>query len=202
MNATTLHGQGDMVWAILNPDQSNALNEIVECKSDQIAAILGAAMLDDSLRHALEYQLRPSTMTGQLFKPNRALGNTAPKIDLAYLLYAIDKPMMRAMQGISEIRNRFAHNLSMSFGDESINEAFSKLTLHVGVTHYPHPFRSEAHIEIEPCPTRLAQFIVNLKICLIHLMKDFQEHAPHSNWPVPIFSSAPPAASTSPETPA
>ena len=108
-----------MVWAILNQAQNAALKEIVDIQSDRVAAILGAAMLDDSLTHVLEYRLRKSTMTKQLFDQNKALFSAAPKIDLAYLLYVIEKPMMQAMHGISDIRNMCAHDLSESVQDHS-----------------------------------------------------------------------------------
>jgi uncharacterized protein (DUF2336 family) len=42
-----------MVWALLNQAQNVALNELLEGQqSDRIVAIIGGAMLDDSLRHA------------------------------------------------------------------------------------------------------------------------------------------------------
>lgn len=124
-----------MVWAVLNEAQNAALKEIVQYQSDRLAAILGAAMLDDSLCHALEYRFRKSSMTSRIFEANMPLGNTNAKIQLAYLLYMFEKPMLQAMEAISDIRNMFAHDLSMSFDHPSIKmqRAFTKLNLHDGL---------------------------------------------------------------------
>jgi hypothetical protein len=66
-----------MVWAILNEDQNTALREIVKFQSDRIAAILGGAMLDDSLRQTLEHRLRhDKDMNKKLFRVTGPLGNT------------------------------------------------------------------------------------------------------------------------------
>src|SRR5258708_24038186 len=100
-----------MIWAILNQDHNDALKEIVDTQSDRVSAILGAAMLDDSLRHAMEHRFRKSTLNERIFGVSGTLGNTAAKIELAYLLYMVEKPMLIAMEGISEIRNLFAHSL-------------------------------------------------------------------------------------------
>ena len=122
-----------MVWALLNPDQRAALSEIIKFDSDRVAAILGGAMLEDSLRKTLEHRLRPDKdMNAKLFKISGALGNLGPKIDVAYQLYMFEKPMMDAMYGINEIRNVFAHSMSTSFKrtDKKIAEAIAKIDLH------------------------------------------------------------------------
>jgi hypothetical protein len=97
-----LPGQASMVWALLNPDQRDALSEIIKFDSDRVAAILGGAMLEDSLRKTLEHRLRPDKgMNDKLFKISGALGNLGPKIDVAYQLYMFEKPMRDAMYGIN-----------------------------------------------------------------------------------------------------
>ena len=180
-----------MVWALLNEAQSKGLHEIVESKSDRVAAILGAAMLDDSLRRALEFRFRPSSLKDRVFEFGGGLGNTPPKIHLAYLLYMIDKPMMQAMEAISDIRNAFAHNLTIALDDPGVrmSENFNKLQLHKGLTHYPHPFTDgPSEQKIERAIDRRDQFMVNLKLVLVHLMRDFRMHAPNSNFPPPLAS--------------
>jgi hypothetical protein len=101
-----------MVWSILNDAQNNALKEIVKSQSDRVAAILGGAMLDDSLQLSIKARLRASNLAERLFDIRGALGNLGPKIDLAYLLYIIGKDELQAMTGLAEIRNLFAHNLT------------------------------------------------------------------------------------------
>jgi hypothetical protein len=120
-----------MVWALLNEPQNAALNELLH-GSDRVVAILGGAMLDDSLRFALEQRFRQGGNTNEkLFKIGGALGNTGPKIDLAYQLYMFDKPMREAMHGITEVRNFFAHKLDMTFDNtgKKFKEAVTKLAL-------------------------------------------------------------------------
>ena len=123
-----------MVWAIMNPGQKAALAEITKFGSDRVAAILGGAMLDDSLRQTLEHRLRPSKdINKKLFKVSGALGNLGPTIDLAYKLYMLDEPMRNAMYGLSEIRNAFAHDMSTASFDtkeHKVTEAFDKMRLH------------------------------------------------------------------------
>jgi hypothetical protein len=181
-----------MVWAALNQQHYQAIAEIAKTKSDRIIAVVGGAIIDDSLRRHLELRLRPlhknhTDMNEKLFKPTGALGNLVPKIDLAYQLYMFEKPVRNALWGIAEIRNMFAHHLIMSFKDKSkdMETSINKLTLHIGRTHYPEAFfgsgdsKYELHVE----KGRRGHFIVNLQLCLLYLMRDGTSHEPWSNVP-------------------
>jgi hypothetical protein len=88
-----------MVWALLNQAQNTALKELIDGQqSDRIVAIIGGAMLDDSLRISIERRLRfAKDMNEKLFKIGGPLGNTAPKVDLGYQLYMFEKPMRNTM---------------------------------------------------------------------------------------------------------
>lgn len=188
-----------MVWAVLNPDQNVALTELIEGqKSDRIVAIIGGAMLDDSLRQALELRLRPkdgeTDMNDLLFKPAGPLGNMVPKIQLAYQLWMLDKPARNTMSGIAQIRNMFAHNLSMTFDstDPKIVEGFKKLVMHKGRTHYPSPiWDGDTEHELETTETRRDVFIVNLQLVLLWLMGDHHKHQPWNNTPTGVTYAAP-----------
>jgi hypothetical protein len=181
-----------MVWALFNQDQHVASEEIAYFeKSDRVAAVIGGAMLDDSLRTALEARLRPkdgkTDMNEKLFKVSGPLGNLGPKVDLAYQLYMVDKNVRNTMYGISEIRNLFAHNLRMTFSSSSdrLSASIKKLVMHEGKTKYPHPFRDEdSEYDIGAIETRHDRFIVNLKLCLIHLIRDGDIHMPNSCLPI------------------
>jgi hypothetical protein len=135
------------VWAIWNPEQDEAIHEVLkENQSDRVMAVVGGAVIDDSLDKALRLRLRPAGKTEtdiaeKLFKVSGALGGLGPKIDLAYLLYMFEKPMRNALYGLSEIRNIFAHNLvpKLNAPDSRLKEALGKLKLHEGKTHYPNP---------------------------------------------------------------
>lgn len=182
--------ENSVVWAILNSDQNEALKEIIEGqKSDRIVAVVGAAILEDSLRSALVDRMRAkdgkTDINEKLFRVGGPLGNFAPKIDLGYQLWMFEKPYRNAMYGISEIRNMFAHNLgntSFSSKDEKMVGAFKKLELHEGNTHYPIPWADNEHL-IEPINSNRDVFFVNLKLCLIWLMSDTSKHQAYTNIP-------------------
>jgi hypothetical protein len=174
------------LWTILGTAQQAALTEIANlAQSDRVVTILGGAMLDDSLRHALEHRFRNSKSTNdRLFKVTGPLGNLGPKIDLAYQLYMFDKQIREAMHGLQEIRNLFAHRLDMTFeeGGEKLKAALAKLVLHTALTVYPNPFTGQdSEYPIEDADSPREKFIVNLKLALIHLTADLTKHAPWSN---------------------
>jgi hypothetical protein len=84
-----------MVWVTLNVEQSVALDELIQTQwSDRTVAILGGALLDDSIRQALELRLRAkdgkTDMNDKLFHIGGPLGNLQPKIDLGYQLYMLE----------------------------------------------------------------------------------------------------------------
>lgn len=183
-----------MVWAIINADQQAALVELQQSKSERVTALLGAAMLDNSLRHTLEFRLRSDKdISRKVLKPSGALGNLGPKIDLGYLLHMYDASIRNAMYGISAIRNAFAHNLKISFYApiKEINDAFDIMKLHEGIKTYQLPSLPEDDIIYESGlydvenvgNNKELQFIVNLKLCLMWLMGDKDRHLPHFNQP-------------------
>jgi hypothetical protein len=184
--------EDSMVWAILDPVQNEALKELIYVQeSDRIVAILGGALLDDSLRHVLEQRLRQkdgnTDINEKLFRPGGPLGNLQPKIDLGYQLYMLDKEHRNAMYGLAEIRNLFAHNLAMKFSDagEKMKTAVAKLRLHETRDSYPSPIASDKNkYPIEPANSVKDKFIVNLKFCLLWLMIDLNKHHAFCNVPV------------------
>lgn len=126
-----------MVWSIQKEQQDKAVYEMAETRSPRIVAVVGGALLDQSLRHALEYRMRPDKDTRRkLFRENGPLGGLGNKIDLGYLLYMYDEQTHAALIGISQIRNLFAHHLDMTFEavDKGMVKAQDKLTLHEGRT--------------------------------------------------------------------
>jgi hypothetical protein len=178
-----------MVWAVLNQAQGLALKELIEGqKSDRIVAVVGGAILDDSLRRALELRLRQDEdMNEKLFRPNGPLGNLQPKIDLAYQLYMFEKPLRNTLYGLAEIRNLFAHQLNMHFSSPSkkMKDAIAKLKLHEGITHYPSIVAGvgNTNYPIEDMPQTRDLFFVNLKLSLTMLMADAGKHKLWSNNP-------------------
>jgi len=178
-----------MTWAIFSDEHIRAIGEIIrDARSDRITAIVGGAMLDDTLRRTLSERLRNDrNIANQLFRVGGVLGNTGPKIDLLYMLGGFDKPTRKALHGLCEIRNFFAHRLDASFSTRSkkMVQAIKNLTLHRGKTYYPHAIYDEdSDVKIEDTETNRDRFIVNLKLCLIASMRDRVTHELWSNKPL------------------
>jgi hypothetical protein len=178
-----------MVWPILDDAQSTALKEIVKTQSDRVAAIVGGAMLDDSLQLSIKARLRESDLANRLFDIRGALRNLGPKIDLAYLLRIIEEDDLQAMSDLVEIRNLFTHILSASFSASSnrLDEAFSKLALHQGKTHYPSSNEGDPTWPFEDVSTRHGVWIVNLKLCLSKLRRDSEKQYTWEKNPVNLM---------------
>jgi hypothetical protein len=122
----------------------------------------------------------------RLFKPENTLGNIAPQIDVLFALGAFDDQTRKALKGLAGVRNFFAHHTDASF--DSLNKDFVKaidrLTLHVGRTDYPHHlWGPDSKNPIEAVTTRMNQFVVNLKLGLLILMRDRVSHHRNSNTP-------------------
>jgi hypothetical protein len=174
-------------WSIQNEQQDKAVWEISEAQSPRIVAVVGGALIDQSLRPDKDTRRK-------LFRENGPLGGLQNKIDLGYLLYVYDEKTQAALTGISEIRNLLAHHLDMTFEgtDQRMVKAVEKLTLHEGHTKYPSPiWDGDTEYEIENISDNRTRFLVNLKFCLILLTKDQDRHEPHCNTPNNIRYSAP-----------
>lgn len=179
-----------MVWGVLNDRVNLALKELIDGKnSDRILAVVGGAMLDENLRVHLEHRLRPDKdMNDKIFKVGGPLGNLGPKIDLGYQLYMLDRPARTTMYGISEIRNLFAHSLTMHFDstEKKMTDAVGKLKMHEGRTHYSLPNNPDvpSEHELEPINNKRDLFYVNLKLSILYLMSDYLKHGQNSNIPI------------------
>jgi predicted NBD/HSP70 family sugar kinase len=90
-----------MVWAVLNKAQNAALQELVrEQQSDRVVAIVGGAMLDDSLRQALESRLRPHEDTNnKLFKTVVRSATLGRRSTWPTSLYIFEKLARDTMRG-------------------------------------------------------------------------------------------------------
>ena len=177
-----------MTWAIFSDEHVRAIGEIISSGLPRVTAIIGGALLDDTLRRTLsERLLNDKNVANKLFRINGVLGNSGPKIDLLYMLGAYDKPTRNVLEGISDIRNVFAHKLDASFNSKSekLRNSIQKLTLHENRKFYPHRIYDEnSKLEIEPIKNNHDIFVVNLKLCLIALMRDRASHETWSNKPL------------------
>ena len=178
-----------MTWAVFDDQRhGNAVREILS-GSDRIVAIVRWRVLEETYRPRSPQKFRnDKDAARKLTRPNGALGNAASKIDLLYLLKAFEEQERDAMLAICEIRNLFAHNIKASFEwkDERMTKALTSLDLHIGLTHYPHHmYKSKRSKEpLENTNSSRDKFLVNLRLCLIALMRDRCSHRLWSNTPL------------------
>jgi hypothetical protein len=177
-----------MTWAIFPGDKSkSALIELLTTGSERVVAVVGGALLEEAIDHTLrERLLNIPNLVDSLLGVDRPLGNMGPKIDLLHLLGAFDENARVAMKGIAGVRNFFAHHLDASLDsvDKKFTKTMQRLTLHENRTHYPHHlFGPDSDVAIEPVNSNREQFIVNLKLALIILMRDRISHHPYTNRP-------------------
>lgn len=179
-----------MTWAILNKDIQAGVYEFSESKSDRVSAIMGGAVVEEALLQALSLRLRESSVQELMFNPGRPLGDFFAKINLGYLLLMYETDTHSALIGIAEIRNAFAHQLTISSFDsdtKKIIDAFSRLKLHSKYKKYPAPFwGGDSDYLVEECKSKQDIFRINIKILLFLLMRDHYVHIPHSNVGVPL----------------
>ena len=193
-----------MVWAIINQDISNATREFDESPSHRIVAVLGAAVVEEALLRAIEWRLRKDDkVTQRFFKPGGTLGNFQAKIQLGYLLGMYDKVAFDALSAIADLRNLFAHRLDINAFDAAAPKQtahFARLALHKAYVAYPHPlFEGDSNFNVEQPKDLRETFVVNIKILLVLLMRDFRVHLPYSNQFHPL-PPAPTVGAPVPET--
>jgi len=177
-----------MTWAIFPDDKyTKALIELLTAGSERVVAVVGGALLEEAVDRTLrERLLNIPGLVGSLLEVDRPLGNMGSKIDLLRLLGAFDEKARVAIKGIAGVRNFFAHHLDASFesADGAFTKAMRRLTLHENRTYYPHHlFGTDSKVAIEPINSKREQFIVNLKLALIILMRDRISHHPYTNQP-------------------
>jgi DNA-binding MltR family transcriptional regulator len=179
------------MWAIFPTDKhTKAVIELMTATlphqgSERIVAIVGGSLLEDALETTLrERLLNNKGLVDSLLDFDKPLGSMGPQIDLLHLLGAFDEKTRSAMKGIARIRNYFAHSMDASFNssEKHFVDNFKRLTLHENITHYPHHlFGPDSDVLIEPVNSPQDQYIVNLKLALLFLMRDRVSHQPHSN---------------------
>jgi hypothetical protein len=153
--------------------------------SERVVAIVGGSLLEDAVETTLRERLLDNKgLVDSLLDFDKPLGNTGPQINLLHLLGAFNEKTRSALQGITRIRNYFAHYMDASFNssDKYFTDSLKRLTLHENRTHYPHHlFGPDSDVLIEPVTTEQERFIVNLKLALLILMRDRISHQPYSN---------------------
>jgi hypothetical protein len=119
-----------MVWYLVSGEEQNAI-ETLNRESDRSAAIVAATIVERRLTSSLISFLHPNTnITGQFFRTSGPLGSFANKIDLAFLTGLCGADAHRDLVTMKDIRNAFAHLLSVSnFKSQKISDLTKNLKL-------------------------------------------------------------------------
>ena len=118
------------MWIALSKDEGAAIRELYTL-SGRAAAIVGAALLDSRLGAIISSRFPVDGDTkSQLFRPSGPIGPLDTKAKMAYAFGIISKEAFQDVVCILEIRNVFAHQLSIStFSDTKIAPKCQKLKL-------------------------------------------------------------------------
>jgi len=102
-----------------------------EEKNDTAAVMVGAAFLDLMLENLLyNFLLEDDKEVGAVLKSDRMLGTYASRVSMAYCLGLIRDIIRDDLRTVGKIRNRFAHDFSMSFEDEGVKSLCQSLKWH------------------------------------------------------------------------
>jgi hypothetical protein len=177
-----------MSWAVFRKEHNAAILTLVQSGVPHATAILGGALLEETLTRTLSERLRndPDSLD-KLTKPGGPMGFAVPKIDMLYMLGAFDRATRNGMHGLAEVRNFFAHHIDATFDSscKKMADAMSKLKMHEGRTHFPHHlYKNRNGLKIESARNNRGKFILNLKIALLLLMRDRVSHAAWSSAPL------------------
>jgi hypothetical protein len=92
-----------------------------EEKNERAAAIVGAAFLDTILEEILvNFFVDDEKEVRNLLKTERPIGTYGSRTSLAYCLGLIGEIIRDDLRLVGKIRNRFAHDLQVSFNDDPI----------------------------------------------------------------------------------
>lgn len=90
-------------------------------ENDRALAIVGATFLDTQLEHlARSFLIEDQSEVDKLLSYDQPLGTFGNRIRMAYCLGLISKTIRDDLRLVAKIRNRFAHDLDCSFGDDPI----------------------------------------------------------------------------------
>jgi len=117
-------------------DLHNALLEFSELftytdPSDRNIAIVGATFLEMVIDHILlAFLPEDEKEVTKMMEVNQPLGNFSNKITMCYCLGLIDKVIKDDLNYVRKVRNKFAHDMSVSFDSEPIQSWCRELKWH------------------------------------------------------------------------
>ncbi|MGD0041137.1 MAG: hypothetical protein ABSE84_12075 [Isosphaeraceae bacterium] len=115
-----------------------------EEKNDRGLVIVGAAFLDTLLEHILiSFLVDDPKEVAELLRYDQPLGTYGNRTRAAYCFGLINKTIRDDLRVVGKIRNRFAHDLYASFGDQQIRTWCVALKWHRTAYMRPPPDASE-----------------------------------------------------------
>jgi hypothetical protein len=108
-----------------------AIDEIDNTASDRVAAIVGAAFVEDHVNEFVRWHLvQEPKLLDELFRVTGPLGNFSVKVDMGYLMRLYSKDAWKELDTITKIRNAFAHKMEVrDFKDDRMRAFANNLTL-------------------------------------------------------------------------
>jgi len=89
--------------------------------SDRSFAIVGAAFVDTLMEHILRnFFVADEKEVGRLLQPDQPLGTFGSRVTQVYCLGLVGKIVRNDLRLLARVRNRFAHDLRVSFEDEPV----------------------------------------------------------------------------------
>lgn len=121
MAAPTPGGTGKALDELMTKEETAAFYENV---SDRSSALVLANIVENRLTEALKLIMRDDKpLVDELFNPSGPLGAYGTKIRLAYMLRMLAPETYKDLMIIGRIRNKFAHDLSVtSFDNQQIHD--------------------------------------------------------------------------------
>ena len=108
--------------------------------NDRAIAIVGGSFLDTQLEHMLAgFLVDDEKEIQKLLQPEGSLGSFGGRVTMAYCLGLIPKVIRDDLRLVAKVRNRFAHRLTASFGDDDIRDFCERLQWHRRAYSQPHP---------------------------------------------------------------
>lgn len=132
----------------------------LEKKDERTISILGGTFLEMALENLLrEFFPDEEKDVDNLFMYPQALANFSNKINLAFCLGLIDKVVKDDLKLVKNIRNKFAHDLYVSFDDAQIKSWVRELKFHKISMLMDAPFEAT---ELQIFQVGVNQLITNL----------------------------------------
>lgn len=126
-----MSGKQSLTPEQLRDEYARALAPLHE-ESDRGCALVAAAFIDEALgqllRHRFEKNPEAATAAQWLLRPDGPLGSFWSRAHLCLALGLIDPPVLKELDILRRIRNRFAHQYGpSSFNDNAIRDLIQEL---------------------------------------------------------------------------